>query len=91
MVHGNREWNSGWHTALDLEPLLTVSEAIALAARERTESRGAHTRDDHPGKNPEWGKYNLIIKKGEDGAMQIRKEEITPLRQDLKEIIEEQG
>ena len=76
---------------MDLHSLLTVSEAIAVAARERTESRGAHTRDDHAGKDPEWGKYNLILKKGPDGEMQVRKEEIPPIPDELKQIIEEQG
>ena len=90
-VHGNREWNSGWHTAMDLEALLTVSEAIARAARERTESRGAHSRDDYRKKDPKWGKVNLIIEKGADGAMVIRKETIPPLPADLASIIKEQG
>ncbi|MGI9629255.1 MAG: FAD-binding protein, partial [Longimicrobiales bacterium] len=90
-VQGNREWNAGWHTSIELRSLMTVSEAIARAARERTESRGAHTRDDHAGKNPEWGKYNLILKKGENGDMEIRKEEIPPIPDELKQIIEEQG
>ena len=90
-VHGNREWNSGWHTALDLEPLLTVSEAIALTARERRESRGAHTRDDHREKDAEWGKVNLVVEKGADGSMQVRKEPVEPIPERLAKIIEEQG
>ena len=90
-VHGNREWNSGWHTALDLEPLLTVSEAVALAARERKESRGAHTRNDYQEKDPEWGKANLIVEKADDGSMRIRREDIEPVPERLAKIIEEQG
>ena len=90
-VHGNREWNSGWHTALDLAPLLTVSEAIALAARERKESRGAHTRNDYQDKDPEWGKFNLVVEKAADGSMQVRKEPIEPIPETLAKIIEEQG
>ena len=90
-VHGNREWNSGWHTALDLEPLLTVSEAIALTAKERRESRGAHTRDDHREKDLEWGKVNLVVEKGADGSMQVRKEPVEPVPERLAKIIEEQG
>ncbi len=91
VVEGNREYNPGWHTALDLHNLLTVSEAIARAALERKESRGAQTREDAPGKDPEWGKVNLIVKKGDDGQMQIRREPIAPMRPDLKAIIEEIG
>ena len=90
-VHGNREWNSGWHTALDLAPLLTVSEAIALTAKERRESRGAHTRDDHREKDAEWGKVNLVVEKGADGSMQVRKEPVEPIPDRLAKIIEEQG
>ena len=90
-VTGNREYNPGWHTALDLENLLTVSEAVARAALERRESRGAHTRDDYPGKDSDWGTVNLVIAKGEDGAMRLRRERVPPLRGDLKAIIEEIG
>ncbi len=90
-VHGNREWNSGWHTALDLVPLLTVSEAIALAARERKESRGAHTRDDYREKDQGWGKFNVVVERGADGSMQLRREPIEPVPERLAKIIEEQG
>jgi succinate dehydrogenase / fumarate reductase flavoprotein subunit len=88
---GSREYNPGWHTTLDLENLLTVSEAIALSARERKESRGAHSRVDYQAKDPAWGTFNHVIRKGKDGEMEIRREEIAPLREDLKKIIEEQG
>lgn len=90
-VGGNREYNPGWHTALDLHNLLAVSEMVALAALHRTESRGAHTRDDHPGKDPEWGNYNLVLKKGSDGEMQVEKRPIVEMPQELTQIIEEQG
>ena len=90
-VHGIREWNSGWHAALDLEPLLTVSEAVAAAARERKESRGAHTRNDYQEKDPNWGKANLVLEKADDGTMRIRREEIEPPPPELAKIIEEQG
>ena len=63
-VIGNREYNNGWHTALDLQNLLTVSEAITMAALERKESRGAHFREDYPEKDEKSGKFNLIIYKG---------------------------
>jgi succinate dehydrogenase / fumarate reductase flavoprotein subunit len=90
-VFGNREYNPGWHTALDLHNLLTVSEMIARAALQRTESRGAHTRDDHAGKNPEWGRYNLSVRKGPDGAMQVERMPIPEMPEELKQIIEEMG
>src|SRR5262249_480715 len=70
-VYGNREFNNGWHTAMDLPNLLTVSEAIARAALDRKESRGAHFRDDFPDKDAEGARYNAVIRKGSDGQMQL--------------------
>ena len=88
-VDGNREFNPGWHTALDLRSLLTVSEAVTRAAIERKESRGAQFREDYPEKSAEFGKVHTIVWKDDDGAMQIRREEIPPIRDDLKRVIEE--
>ena len=88
-VIGNREYNNGWHTALDLQNLLTVSEAIARAAIERKESRGAHFSEDHPEKDENGGKYNLIIYKGDDGQMQVRRDPLREIRADLREVIDE--
>jgi succinate dehydrogenase / fumarate reductase flavoprotein subunit len=88
---GNREYNPGWHTALDLHNLLTVSEAVARAALERTESRGAHTRIDHPGKDPSWGEVNLVVAKGPDGAMTVSRSPIPDMPAEMRSIIEEMG
>ena len=88
-VSGNREYNAGWHTALDLQNLLTVSEAIAKAAIERKESRGAHFREDYPAKDDKNGKFHFIIYKDRDGKMQGRREPVPEIREDLKQIIEE--
>jgi succinate dehydrogenase / fumarate reductase flavoprotein subunit len=88
-VTGNREYNPGWHTALDLHSLLTVSEAIARAALERKESRGAHFREDYPDKDPAWGKTTLVIKKGSDGGMQVRRDPVPAIPAPLQQIIEE--
>jgi succinate dehydrogenase / fumarate reductase flavoprotein subunit len=88
-VSGNREYNGGWHTALDLHNLLTVSEAVARSAIERKESVGAHFREDYPSKDTSGGKYNLVVTKGADGAMQIRREPLPVIRADLQQIIEE--
>ncbi len=90
-VPGNREYNPGWHTWVDLHNLLTVSEAVARASRERTESRGAQTRDDYPEKDPEWGGVNLVVRKGTDGEMELERRPSPEIRADLKQIIEEQG
>ncbi|MGW5864430.1 fumarate reductase/succinate dehydrogenase flavoprotein subunit [Streptomyces sp. NPDC055239] len=59
-VEGHRQFNPGWHLALDLRNMLLVSECVARAALERTESRGGHTREDHPGMNREWRRANLL-------------------------------
>ncbi len=88
-VVGNREYNGGWHTALDLQNLLTCSEAITLAALHRKESRGAHFREDFPNKDAESGTFNFVIRKGGDGQMEIVRQPIVEVRPDLKEIIEE--
>ncbi len=88
-VPGNREYNPGWHTALDLRNLLTVSEAVARAALERRESRGGHFREDFPDKDPEFAKFNIVLRKGGDGSMQVGREIIPPLPAELAQIIEE--
>ena len=88
-VYGNREYNGGWHTALDLPNLMTVSEAITRAAIERKESRGAHFRDDFPDKSDEFSKFNIIIRQGPTGEMQVSREALPELRPDLKQVIEE--
>jgi succinate dehydrogenase / fumarate reductase flavoprotein subunit len=91
-VSGNREYNPGWHTALDLHSLLTVSEAITRAALLRKESRGAQFRDDYPRKDSaQYGKVNTVIAKGADGRMQIRWEPIPPMPQELLDIIREEN
>jgi succinate dehydrogenase / fumarate reductase flavoprotein subunit len=61
LVEGHRQYNPGWHLALDLRNMLLVSECIARAALEREESRGGHTRDDHPGFDEKWGKLNIVL------------------------------
>jgi succinate dehydrogenase / fumarate reductase flavoprotein subunit len=88
-VPGNREYNPGWHTALDLDNLLTVSEAITLCAIERKESRGGHFRDDYPDKDPAAAKFNLVTRRGPDGEMQLRREPIRPLPPELAQVVEE--
>jgi succinate dehydrogenase / fumarate reductase flavoprotein subunit len=90
-VGGNREFNPAWHAVLDLENILTVAEAIVRPALERTESRGAHSRTDHPAKEADWGRVNLVVHKGPDGRMAVRREPVREMRQDLKDIIEEMG
>jgi succinate dehydrogenase / fumarate reductase, flavoprotein subunit len=88
-VTGNREYNPGWHTTIDLRNLLTVSEAIARAAIERKESRGAQFREDYPEKDEPFSKVNTIISKAPDGSMQIRLEPLHEMPDYLKQVIEE--
>lgn len=89
-ITGNIEYNNGWHTALDLENMLSISEMIALAGIERKESRGGHFRDDYPNKSDEWAKYNLRLTKGSDGRPKMERVPIVPLTEEMKQIIEEQ-
>jgi succinate dehydrogenase / fumarate reductase flavoprotein subunit len=89
-VDGNREYNNGWHTALDLANLLTVSEAITRAALERKESRGGHFREDYPDKVKTFGGLNIIVRRGPSGEMQVLRENIPQMPAELKQVIEEQ-
>ena len=88
-VSGHREYNPGWHTALDLHSMLTVSEAITRAAIERKESRGAQFREDYPEKAAEYGRFNIVVRKGRDGQMELSRRPIPPLPAELAAIIEE--
>ena len=88
-VNGNREYNPGWHTALDLGNLLTVSEAIAMSALARKESRGGHFRDDYPDKSAEFAAFNHTVSKGPGGEMVLERAMIPPMPDPLKAIIEE--
>ncbi len=87
-VSGHREYNPGWHTALDLANLLTVSEAVVRSALERTESRGGHFRDDHPEKDPAQGEVNLVVQRGTDGAMTVRREPVVGVTEALRQLVE---
>jgi succinate dehydrogenase / fumarate reductase flavoprotein subunit len=93
-VPGNREYNPGWHTALDLQNLLTVSEALILSGLDRKESRGGHFREDFPSKDEaNFGKHNTIIRRansgGGNGEMQLVRQPIKPMPDELKRVVEE--
>jgi succinate dehydrogenase / fumarate reductase flavoprotein subunit len=88
-VGGRRDYHAGWHTALDLRNLLTVSEAIALSAIERKESRGGHFREDYPDKVAEFSTVNVMVK-DTGGRMQVTRVPIPPIPDELKQVIEEQ-
>jgi succinate dehydrogenase flavoprotein subunit len=88
-VSGNREFNPGWHTALDLKNLLTVSEAVTRGALERKESRGAQFREDYPEKDAKFAKVNTIIWRGDDGRMNVRLDPLPEMPDYLKQVIEE--
>jgi succinate dehydrogenase / fumarate reductase, flavoprotein subunit len=87
-VEGGRAYNPGWHVALDINAMLTVSEACARAALERTENRGGHTRDDFPKTDAEWGKVNLIVKE-KAGAITISRKPLPQMPGDLAKLFEE--
>ena len=86
---GNRGYNPGWHTAMELTHMLTVAEAIAKAAQERKESRGGHFREDFPNKSEEFSKVNVCIRKNENGTMEVKQIAKPKVREDLQQIIEE--
>ena len=87
-VCGHREYNPAWHAALDLANLLLVSEAVTRSAIERRESRGGHFREDCPDKDPAFGKINIVVRKGEDGGMEVKRAPIPEMPDHLKTIIE---
>jgi succinate dehydrogenase / fumarate reductase flavoprotein subunit len=89
-ITGHREYNPGWHTAIDLKNLLTVSEAITRSAIERKESRGGHFREDFPDKNPEFGTFNIVTAQRPDGSMDVRRVPLPAMPPELKQIIEDQ-
>ncbi|HXW08074.1 MAG TPA: fumarate reductase/succinate dehydrogenase flavoprotein subunit [Vicinamibacterales bacterium] len=86
---GHREYHTGWHTALDLPNLLTVSEAVTRSAIERRESRGGHFRSDYPDRDPAFGSVNIVVRKGPDGQMQVARAPIPAMPDELTRIIEE--
>jgi succinate dehydrogenase / fumarate reductase flavoprotein subunit len=86
---GNRSYNPGWHTAIELKHMLTVAEAIARAARERKESRGGHFREDYQQKSDEFAKINIRIQKDADGNMGVSHIPKPKIREDLQQIIDE--
>ncbi|MGW1071349.1 fumarate reductase/succinate dehydrogenase flavoprotein subunit [Streptomyces sp. NPDC002537] len=98
-VEGHRQFNPGWHLALDLRNMLLVSECVARAALERTESRGGHTRDDHPAMDRQWRRLNLVCRLAEDsagssiadpllGLVRVARREMQPIRGDLLALFE---
>jgi succinate dehydrogenase / fumarate reductase, flavoprotein subunit len=95
-VEGHRQFNPGWHLALDLRNMLLVSECITRSALERTESRGGHTRDDHPGMDRAWRRVTQVCSlpgDGKDvltavGAVQLTRRETPPIRPDLLALFE---
>ena len=89
-IDGHREFNSGWHTCIDLRNLLDVSEAIARSAIERKESRGGHFREDYQEKKDEFSTFNFGTSRAADGTMKVSRLPLPPIPPELKQIIEEQ-
>ena len=88
-VEGSRLYNPGWHLALDLQSMLTVSEAVALSALAREESRGAHSRIDFQKLDPAWGvKNNIIERDGE--AIRLRQENVPEMPDQLRSLLAEE-
>jgi succinate dehydrogenase / fumarate reductase flavoprotein subunit len=84
-VEGSRLFNPGWHLASELKSMLTVSEAVALSALARTESRGAHSRIDYPNYDPVWEKkHNIIVREGVE--MKRRESAVEEMPDELKQL-----
>jgi succinate dehydrogenase / fumarate reductase flavoprotein subunit len=89
-VEGHRQYNPGWHLAIDLRNMLLVSESIAKAALAREESRGGHTRDDFPKPSPEWGTKNLVVRVDESGTgVTLTEQPLPEMPAELKRFFEE--
>jgi succinate dehydrogenase / fumarate reductase flavoprotein subunit len=90
-VEGHRQYNPGWHLAIDLHNMVLVSESVARAALERKESRGGHTRDDHPMTDKDfWGKLNVIVELDKKGQVSVRHQPLPVPPPELAAILEEQ-
>jgi succinate dehydrogenase / fumarate reductase flavoprotein subunit len=88
-VEGHRQFNPGWHLALDLRNMILVSECVAKAALERQESRGGHTRDDYPGMSADWRKINLVCGLDSEGdGISLTRQPLPAMRPDLLELFE---
>jgi len=91
-VEGHRQYNPGWNLAIDMRNMLLVSECVAKAALERTESRGGHTRDDHPGMDANWRNTLLVCRVGygdtSDSRIIVTRQRQIPMRPDLLELFE---
>ena len=88
-VGGNIQYNPGWHLALDLKNMLDISEAVTRAALERTESRGAHTREDYPDTDKEWGKFNVIVRQTQAG-IEVKREPLPAMPPELQELVKKE-
>lgn len=85
-VEGHRQYNPGWHLALDLQNMLLVSTCVAAAALERQESRGGHTRDDYPMADDAWGSLNLFCRLSDDGSVAVERRALPTMPDDLREL-----
>ena len=87
-VEGHRQYNPGWHLSLDLPNMLMVSECIAMAALERTESRGGHTREDFPASDDSWGGSNLVLTADPTGGLSLKRQDLPQMPDELRELFE---
>jgi len=88
-VHGNRHFNPGWHLALDLQTMLTVSDAATRSALLRKESRGGHTREDFPTADADWGTVNVVTRRRSGGELEMETQPLSDMPADLKQLFEE--
>jgi succinate dehydrogenase / fumarate reductase flavoprotein subunit len=89
-VVGNRQYNPGWHLALDLHSMLTVAEAVTRSALERKESRGGHARDDYPGTDARFAQVNIVNRLAR-GELQVTQEPLPEMPDEMRHIVEEKS
>jgi succinate dehydrogenase / fumarate reductase flavoprotein subunit len=90
-VQGHRQYNPGWHLAIDLRNMLLVSECVARAALARTESRGGHTRDDFPTSDADWGTKNLVLRLDGSGGVELTEQPLPQMPEELRSLFDEGG
>jgi succinate dehydrogenase / fumarate reductase flavoprotein subunit len=88
MVLGSRQFNPGWHMAMDLQSMIAISETVARSALQRNESRGGHTREDYPGYDPIWAKQNSLVTSNPDGSFEVGVVATPQLPEDLKTLFD---
>ena len=91
-VKGGRAYNPGWNLATDLPAMIAVCKTVTIGASLRKESRGGHTREDFPGADPDFAKFNFAHSThggNWDSEIVTRESPLLPMPDELKALLEE--